>query len=72
MKSQKAIGEKIQKIRQEKKLTQEELAEKADVPYPTLIKIESNQVKNPTIKTVKKLAKALEVSIDYLSEGGIT
>lgn len=66
MKKQKTIGETIQKIRQERDLTQERLASKASVPYPTLIKIESNQVKNPTIKTVKKIAKALKVSLDNL------
>lgn len=48
------IGEKIQKIRNDKKLTQEELAKRADISYTTLIKIEQGKVENPTIKTLKK------------------
>ncbi len=60
------IGGKIQKLRKEMGLTQEELAKKADLSYTTLIKIESDQVKNPTIKTIRKIAEALEVSLDNL------
>jgi len=60
------IGEKIQKLRIKRRLTQEELAKKADLSYTTLIKIEGGQVQNPTIKTIQKIAKALDVSIDNL------
>ena len=34
------LGEKIQKLRREKGLSQEDLAKKANVPYTTLTKIE--------------------------------
>ncbi len=67
MKKQNLIGSRIQKVRKQRGITQESLAEKAGVPYPTLIKIENGQVKNPTIKTVKKIAEALGVTIDYLT-----
>jgi transcriptional regulator with XRE-family HTH domain len=60
------IGGKIQKLRKKMGLTQEELAKKANLSYTTLIKIESDQVKNPTIKTIRKIAEALEVSLDNL------
>ncbi len=60
------VGGKIQKVRNDKKLTQEELAKKADIPYTTLIKIEQGKVENPTIKTLQKVASALEVSVDDL------
>jgi len=60
------IGGKIKKLRLEKDLTQEELARKADIPYATLLKIENDTVKNPTINTLQKLAQALEVSVDFL------
>lgn len=60
------IGSKIKKLRLEKDLTQEELAVKAGIPYATLIKIENDSVKNPTINTLQKLAQALEVSVDEL------
>lgn len=60
------IGDVIQKLRKEASLTQEELAIKSGIPYTTLIKIEGGQVKNPTIKTIKKIADALGVSLDNL------
>jgi transcriptional regulator with XRE-family HTH domain len=66
IKIMKTIGEAIQKLRLDKELTQEELAIKADVSYTSLVKIERDQVKNPTIKTLKKLADALEVSVDEI------
>jgi transcriptional regulator with XRE-family HTH domain len=58
------IGENIQKIRKSQNLTQDELARKAGIPYTTIAKIESGMVKNPTIMTLVKLAKALKVSLD--------
>ena len=60
-----SLGEKIKKLRNEKDLTQEELARKAEIPYATLMKIENEQVKNPTVGTLKKIADALEVTVDY-------
>lgn len=60
------IGSKIKRLRLEKDMTQEELAVKAGIPYATLIKIEGDTVKNPTINTLQKLAQALEVSVDEL------
>lgn len=58
------IGEIIQEMRKIKDMTQEELALKAGVSYTTLIKIERGSVKNPTIKTIQKLAIALDLSVD--------
>jgi len=60
------IGEKVKKLTKEKGMTQEELARKADIPYTTLLKIISGSVENPTVKTMQKLAGALEVSVDEL------
>lgn len=60
------IGEKIKKIRNDQNLTQEELAQKAEISYITLVKIEQGKVENPTMKTLQKIAKALAVSLDEL------
>lgn len=60
------IGDKIKKLIKEKDMTQEELARKADIPYATLLKILNGTVENPTVKTMQKLAMALEVSVDVL------
>jgi len=60
------IGEIIQELRKKKDMTQEELALKSGVSYTTLIKIERGSVQNPTVKTIKKIANALEESVDIL------
>jgi transcriptional regulator with XRE-family HTH domain len=60
------LAERIKEKRLELELTQEALAIKAQIPYATLSKIESGKVTNPTVTTLKKIADALELSIDYL------
>ena len=60
------IGNKLRKLRKKKKLSQEKLARLADISLNTLTKIESGFAQKPTIQTVVKLAKALEVSLDEL------
>ncbi len=47
-------------------MTQEELAQKSGVSYTTLIKIERGSVQNPTVKTIKRIADALDASVDLL------
>ncbi|PIV39177.1 MAG: hypothetical protein CO036_00600 [Candidatus Omnitrophica bacterium CG_4_9_14_0_2_um_filter_43_12] len=62
------LAENIKKLRKQHKLSQEQLAHKAGITYSTLIKIESGTNSNPTIKTIKKLAETLRISIDKLTE----
>ena len=57
----------IKKLRKQKRLSQDKLARLADIPYNTLIKIESGRSNNPTFETLSKLADALRVSIDKLA-----
>ena len=47
-------------------MTQDELSKKADIPYPTLVKIESGTVNNPSIGTMMKIANGLGVTLDEL------
>jgi transcriptional regulator with XRE-family HTH domain len=61
------LARTIKELRKKHKISQEELARKAGVTYSTLIKIESGANDNPTIKTMKKIADALEVSLDELA-----
>jgi transcriptional regulator with XRE-family HTH domain len=60
------IGENIKKIRKKKGISQDKLSKLADVTHTTLAKIESGVNNNPTIKTLQKIAKALEVKVDDL------
>lgn len=47
-------------------LSQEEFAQKADVKYTTLTKIESGVIKKPSVILMAKLAKTLDISIEDL------
>ncbi|MFA7201464.1 MAG: helix-turn-helix transcriptional regulator [Candidatus Paceibacterota bacterium] len=60
------ISRNIKKMRSKRGFSQDKLSKIANVAYNTIIKIESGCVQNPTIQTVSKIAKALNVSIDEL------
>ena len=60
------LPKNLKKIREQKGLSQDRLAKLADVANNTIIKIEQGENINPTLDTLKKIAKALEVSIDDL------
>ncbi len=60
------LGGKIQRLRKEKGLSQDELARKADIPYTTLTKIEIGVIKKPSVFAVAKIAEALDISLDKL------
>ena len=62
----KTIGEKIKAWRKKKDLTQDALAKKADMPYTTLAKIESDVIQNPSLQTITKIAEGLEITLDQL------
>ncbi|MBU1246652.1 helix-turn-helix domain-containing protein [Patescibacteria group bacterium] len=60
------IGKNIKRYRQEKELSQDKLSKLADLSLNTVVKIELEESPNPTIETIQKIAKALEVSVDDL------
>jgi len=60
------LANNIKKLREAKGLSQEKLARLADVANNTLIKMESGENQNPTLSTLKKVAKAFGVSVDDL------
>jgi len=60
------IAKNLRKLREAKGLSQERLARLADVANNTIVKIEAGKNKNPTLNTLKKIAKALGVSVDEL------
>lgn len=64
------LGNKIQKLRKENNLTQEELAEKVDVARQTISKWELGET-SPDIKQAKKLARIFKVSLDELTDNDI-
>lgn len=58
------LGERIEKLRKEKQLTQEELAVKAGLHRAYFWDVESGR--NISIKTAYKIAKALDVTLSEL------
>ena len=57
----------LNKLRLSKGLSQEKLARLADIATVNLVKLESKETANPTMKTLFKLADVLEVSLDELT-----
>ncbi len=64
--SRNQIRKKIWQRRKKLGLSQDKLSKLANVSYNTIVKIESGENINPTIETLKKIAKALGVSIKDL------
>jgi len=60
------IAKNIKKYRDKLGISQDKLSKMADIAYNVIIKIESGATLNPTIETVSKIAKGLDVSIDGL------
>jgi transcriptional regulator with XRE-family HTH domain len=56
------LGRRIKELRKKRRLTQEQLAEKCHMHYKFLGSVERATV-NPTLKILKKIAAALDVSL---------
>ncbi len=62
------VGKNIKKIRENMKLTQEELAEKLSVTRQAISNYETGKTQ-PDIETLNKIASILEVSVEELIYG---
>jgi len=62
----KTVSKNIRAMRNKKKLTQEQLSDKADIDYKYLQMIEGKNPPNISLKTIEKLSKALNVSASKL------
>jgi len=60
------ISDNLRKLRGKKGYSLEKIARLADLSLNTIIKIENGVNQNPTIETLTKIAKALEVGVDDL------
>lgn len=60
------MGYKIKEMRELRKISQEELAAKSGVSRTTISTLENDPEKETMISTLKKIAKALDVSVDQL------
>jgi transcriptional regulator with XRE-family HTH domain len=55
-------GDKLRKVRDERLLSQRELAEKAGLSPTTILKLEAGRVEDPHPRTIRKLTSALNVA----------
>ena len=60
------IAENLKKFRGKKGLSLEKIARLADLSLNTIVKVENGVNQNPTIETLTKIAKALEVGVNDL------
>jgi len=60
------IAKNLKKIRQDKGISQDRLSKLADLSLNTVVTVESGVNPNPTIETLTRIAKALNVGVDDL------
>ena len=57
---------RLEEIRNRRKMNQRQLSDASGVPQPMISQIETEDVKNPTVGTLYKLAVALKCTVDDL------
>lgn len=60
------MGYKIKEMRDAKGMTQEELSEKSGVSRVTISGLENGTERNTTSKTLVKIARALDCTVDQI------
>jgi transcriptional regulator with XRE-family HTH domain len=60
------ISKNIRKLREQKGISQDRLSKLADISLNTIAKLELDDTQNPTIETLQKIAKALDVGVEDL------
>ena len=60
------ISKNIRKLREIKGISQDRLSKLADISLNTIAKLELDETQNPTIETLQKIAKALDVKVEDL------
>lgn len=56
------FGKHLKELRKQRKLTQEELAYRAELEYKYIQRLEGKKPSSPTLNTIEKLAKAFGLS----------
>ena len=64
--SPKRLAKVLKTVREERELTQVDLARKAKVGRTYIVKLESGDKKNPSLAVLQRLAKALGVPVTEL------
>ena len=64
--SPRQLGQAIKRLRTERQLTQEQLAKRAAVSQPYLSQLEAGLKREPAVRIIHRIAKALGVKIEDL------
>ncbi|MFZ7134384.1 MAG: helix-turn-helix domain-containing protein [Eubacteriales bacterium] len=62
------LGKRIQELRKDKGITQQELAKMVKISHPQIVRYETKGVQPPA-DVLARIADAFDVSIDYLVNG---
>lgn len=62
------MSENVKRLREEKNLSQSELARLSGVSQSYISELEDGKAKNPSIKTLGKIAEALGVTVTAILE----
>jgi len=60
------LGNNVMRLRKKEKLSQKELESTSTVPQSSISRIEKGCLSNPGIETIRKLATALNVTVNDL------
>jgi transcriptional regulator with XRE-family HTH domain len=60
------LSKRLKELRKQKGWSQQKLAEKTDLSFNAITKIEQGLAQHPTLKTLLKLADAFEIGLDEL------
>lgn len=60
------LGKRVENLRKERRMNQDELAQRARISQGLLSRIENGKTSDPGAHVLKGLARALGCSIDYL------
>ncbi len=60
------MGYRIKEVREEKRMTQEELSVKSGISRTTISGLENGTVRSTSTKTLLKIAAALETTVDNI------
>jgi transcriptional regulator with XRE-family HTH domain len=61
------FGTRVRQIRERRKLSQLELAQRAHTAPNTIWRIEQGQLKAPSVYVAARIAQALSISLDFLA-----
>lgn len=61
------LGQRVKTLREQRRWRQEELAKATGMTQPAISRIESGEVTQPRLSVLHRLAKALDVTVDYLA-----